>query len=168
MIINRILLYIAGGVGLVLLLALGVQTWRLEREQHAHERTTAAATLFAERVRSTAESLRARALARARAVEQRQQVISQEVSHAYEMRIADARRRAAALRLRAGEGRTNPGRGGDGLPSAAGTTGEPDGSAADSGLSLDERLIATEQAIRLEELQNYVRRMLEAWVVPPN
>lgn len=43
MIINRILLYIAGGVGLVLLLALGVQTWRLssakealKEEQQAH------------------------------------------------------------------------------------------------------------------------------------
>ncbi|HEY5713306.1 MAG TPA: hypothetical protein VIT38_15530, partial [Allosphingosinicella sp.] len=130
-------------------------------------REKAAAALFAAQVRAAAEHIRADMAARALDVERRQTQVTKEVSNEYQNRIRDLDRRVAALRLRERTAAENPGGAGRpaGLPVLPDAAGGPDAAAGDHGLSLQQRVIATEQAIRLEELQNWVRRQGE--VAPP-
>lgn len=84
--------------------------------------------------------------------------LSREIARDYEKRLADARARAEFLR-RDTPPRTNaasPARH-DPVPGPAGPAAGADGAAAQAGLSDADRLIATEQAIQLEELQRWVR-----------
>lgn len=87
-----------------------------------------------------------------------QDAITKEVVDEYEARIADARRRADALRLQLdARAHGDPGGGGNapvpGIPDAAPRADE---AAGESGLSVAERLIATETALRLIALQEWV------------
>lgn len=122
--------------------------------------------------RKTMEGFRtARRIAQQRAkdnvtrVKTEQAVITKEITDDFEKRIAAARARAGELeRLRAGAGRADPGSataaGVPGLPAAAAATDEaPDqaGLSPESGtLSLEDALIATEQAIQLDALIDWV------------
>lgn len=98
-------------------------------------------------------------------VKTEQAVITKEITDDFEKRIAAARARAGELeRLRAGAGRADPGSaaaaGVPGLPAAAAATDEAPGQAglspASAELSLADALIATEQAIQLDALIDWV------------
>ena len=156
--------------GLVLLL--GLQTWRLdarsaERDaaRAALERAEARHVLFAQRVRAKAEEIARKALERARRVEADQDRISKETSHEYQIRLADLRARYERF-LRDRAGRADPGgaRPTPGLPPlprpAPGPDGPPDPDRlphpARPGLDLAERLLCSEQSLRLLFLQQWV------------
>jgi len=90
-----------------------------------------------------------------------QDAITKEIVDDYEVRIADARRRADALRLQLdAQARADPGSGGSapmpGIPDAAARIDEATGA---GGLSVAERLIATETALRIIALQGWVNRL---------
>ena len=109
-------------------------------------------------VRAATELARAKDQARAAEAERDQQTISLEVQHDYSKQLADLRSRYDALRLRAAASSADPGRGGGaavpGLPEAPGST---DGSADEARLPAEDALIASEQALRLKALQDWVR-----------
>ena len=143
--------------------------------QRTHERDLARATLARERAQHAAFVQRTRAAAaeaarifteRARRAEQAQARISQEVSDDYATRLADLRRRYDALRLRPPRANDRGGAGQPRLPALPGAAGRADAPAGDPrlppALTLDERFLATEQALRLEALQAWVRRQVEA------
>ena len=124
-------------------------------EQAAHAATVA-------NYRAAAELARredAANLARARAEQAR---INERTRNDYESRIASARARAGRLRLEAAAVAADSGAGGGapvpGLPASAGRAAE---TAGEDGLSRRERLIATEQAIQLDELIRWVRAQSE-------
>jgi hypothetical protein len=87
-----------------------------------------------------------------------QDAITKEIVDDYEVRIADARRRADALRLQLdGQTRANPGGGGNAsMPAVRDAAPRIDEAAGEGGLSVAERLIATETALRLIALQAWV------------
>ena len=127
----------------------------LAAERGAHAGTVA-------NYRAAAEQARQADLANAERVRAHQAAINERTEHDYETRLADAR--AAAGRLR-GEGpaaaaHPGPGRAApvSGFPTAA--QGIADAAGQD-GLSDSERLIATEQAIQLDELIQWVERQAE-------
>jgi hypothetical protein len=90
-------------------------------------------------------------------VETEQSTINQQSGSSYETRIADARARAAE-RVRNGTPAANPGSGRtapvSGVPAP---TRSPVAAAGQDGLSADDKLIATEQAIQLDELIKWVK-----------
>ncbi len=96
--------------------------------------------------------------ANARRVEREQVRINERIEDDFESRIAAARLRSGELRRQAGSTAANPGAGRaaplPGLPAA--TDAAPE-AAGQNGLPAAERLIATEQAIQLDELIKWVR-----------
>lgn len=150
---------LAAALAITLLYA-GVQTWRLNSTKAKLERSETAALLFVERVKATSQKIIANHRARVARIEQAQNQITQEVSRDYQDRIADLNRRVAALRVRPSG--TNSGgavraAGGSSIPD---TSARVDGPAGQAGLPTEDAIIATEQAIRLDELQNWVRRQM--------
>jgi hypothetical protein len=123
----------------------------IERRAHAQTKLNYRA--------AQAEAARLEA-ARLERVKVEQQEITDEVSADYRRRLADAR--AAAERLRAGSARAGEHPAGPGgaqpLPAAGNPAGRADGPPADHGLPLDERLVATEQALQLNALISWVER----------
>ena len=91
------------------------------------------------------------------AKEQRQAEESRRVSDDFEVRIADARARAAAVSVRGQAAATDQGGGGiapvPGVPDPARVAGE---AAGENRLPAADALIATEQAIQLDELINWI------------
>ena len=161
---HRLGLQLVLAVACAALLALLVQDrnrWKSKTERYASllaaERSAHSATVAG--YRAAAEQARradAENLARVKA-EQAQ--INERTRDDFESRIAAARGRAGELRRQASGPPADPGRGAaapvPGLPSAA------EGAARAAGedrLSQSERLIATEQAIQLDELIKWVRR----------
>jgi hypothetical protein len=159
---------------LVLAIMLHVRTGqrneaRLERDQAraATRLVEAELTAFAANVRATAAAVQRTYAQNALRVEREQAQATEEVSHDYQTRISDLHRRVAALQLRTGAGAqaaADPGgAAGDrysALPDAAGGS---DASAAQAGLpatglSLADAVVATEQAIQLDELISWVQR----------
>ncbi|MGE5722448.1 MAG: hypothetical protein ACM3YM_08290 [Sphingomonadales bacterium] len=120
----------------------------------------AAATLAREReeVRSRTALAKAEDAARAARVERDQSRVSQEVSNDFQKQLADLRRRDDALRLSRRAAAADSGGGGGapvpGLPDAARGA---DGPAGQDGLPAADALIASEQALRLKALQDWVR-----------
>ena len=109
-------------------------------------------------VRAAADQARAADQANAARVEARQGAINQRSDHDFEKRLADAR--AVAGRLRSEGAASRADRGGGraaplpGLSAAAGGAAQVPG---EDRLPDAERLIATEQAIQLDELIKWVR-----------
>lgn len=104
-----------------------------------------------------AEQLERERLAR---VSAQQKEITDEVAADFERRLADARARAERLRGKAaasGAGAAGA-RPGQPMPGAGDAAGRADEAARDPGLSLDERLIATEQALQLDALIDWLER----------
>jgi hypothetical protein len=158
------------GIAAILLLAalIALRTGERDAARLALERSGQARALFAERVRARAAETARAFTERARRSERAQARISQEVSRDYQSRIADLRRRVDALRLRNARDRADRGRPRRaGLPGLPGPAGRPDAAAGDHGLSFRERIAATEQTIRLEELQRWIRRQQAADGVDP-
>jgi hypothetical protein len=151
---------------LLLLQRLEAQHWheesdRFEKlykdEQLAFAQTTAS-------YREAADAARASDRANAARVAAEQQTINERTQDDYQKRIADARAAAERLRQELAAAPADP-RGGKaaampGLPTAAGSTSQ----AADdhrlpaAGADGDAALIATEQAIQLDELIKWVKR----------
>lgn len=129
----------------------------LAAEQAAHRETVAGVRIATAQARiDDAQRVIAAAAANLR--------INEETSRAYQDRLADARARADALRLRL-DAAARAGAGGGGsapVPGAADAARGPDGATAAAGLplTLAERLTATEQAIQLDALQQWVRAAL--------
>ena len=120
-------------------------------EQQAHAQTVAD-------YRAAAESARRADAANRDRVISAQADINERTTHAYEARLADARARAGRLRSEAGAPATDRGAGRAAPVPAAGAAARTiDGPAAQSRLPLADALIATEQAIQLDELIKWVR-----------
>lgn len=142
---------------------------RAAKWQHRFGEEQAAAALFAGKVRSTAEAMRAKAAEAALAAERLQGKISEEVSSDYRARIDKLRRRAGAAAggMRSDQGGADTGGGGAAMSGVPGAAGRVDGAAGEdrlprAGLSGGDALIASEQAVRLEELQRWLRRQAQA------
>lgn len=90
-------------------------------------------------------------------VEAAQQKITERTDHDYQVRLAAARATAERLRHVA-EARRDPGSGRSApVPGVPDPAGVADGAAPQGGLSVDDALTATEQAIQLDELQKWIR-----------
>ena len=169
----------AGAAILLLTILVAVRTGERDHARRDLAAERAASALFAEQVRASAARIRADMAARALDAERRQNRISEEVSNDYQARISDLNRRVAALRLRAGTSAAGAGgtRGPARMSGLSGAARGPDAAAGEDGLpagpldrlgtggsalAFDDAVIATEQAIRLEALQDWVRRQAAA------
>ena len=120
---------------------------------YRNEQTRFAATVA--NYRAATEQARAADQANAARVAAAQHAINERTSNDFEARLASARAAAERLR-REGEGRTDSrGRGGPAMPGLPAASGRPPQAAGDDGLH--DSLIATEQAIQLDELIKWVR-----------
>ena len=120
-------------------------------EQRAHAQTVANYRVAAETARRADAANRDRVAAA-------QADINERTIHAYEARISDARARVDRLRGETGPAATDRGAGrATAVPAAGPAARAADGPAAQSGLSLADKLTATEQAIQLDELIKWVR-----------
>jgi hypothetical protein len=122
---------------------------------YASERSAFATTIAS--YRAAADQARAADAANAERVAAEQRVINQRSQNAFETRVADARARAERLRLESG-GPADPGPARTasvpGLPAAAGRAAQ---AAGEDRLPPADALTATEQAIQLDELIQWVR-----------
>lgn len=153
-----------GLIGLLLLTIAGLWTARGEAEHRAEllRRDVADARTELDRtrqdVRAATELAREKDRARAAEAERDQQTISLEVQNAYSKQLADLRSRYDALRLRAAVSPADPGGGGGAsVPVLSEAAGSPDAGAGQAGLPAEDALIASEQALRLKSLQDWVR-----------
>ena len=120
-------------------------------EQQAHARTVANYRAAAETARRADAANRDRVVAA-------QQNINERTIDDYDVRLADARALADRVRREAGAAATDRGTGrATPLPAAGAAARAADGATAQDRLPLDDRLIATEQAIQLDALIKWVR-----------
>jgi hypothetical protein len=171
------LLGVQGIAGLVVSLCLGVllilqkgetRHWRKQSgqfEQLYHgEQAAFTGTVANYHAAATAARLADRAAANRVAAEQR--AISERTNDAFQSRLADARARAQRLRVEAPAAAADSrSRGSAPMPGLPATAARPDQIAGEDGFSPRDRLIATEQAIQLDELIKWVRRQA---AVDPN
>lgn len=154
---------ILGGLLAVAVIGAGVQSWRVGSLQETvrklqtelQDQKTFYAVFRARIIDRTAQALIADR-ANVRRVVTEQARISEERAHAYRGRIAalDAR----VDELRRGQGKAG-GRGGAAarVPATSTAAGGADAAAGGDGFSLELRATATRQAIRLDELQKWVK-----------
>jgi signal transduction histidine kinase len=157
-------------LGLLVTKAVEARRWHRQagrfEQSYLAEQSARVATIA--NYRAAAEAARAADLANAGRVAAAQRTISDRTSHDFETRLADARARAQRLQLAP---RSPAGVGGGAraapVPAAGPAAGAARGAAAQDrlpvaaddpaqDLSLDDRLIATEQAIQLDELIKWV------------
>ena len=160
---DRLARMLVAGIACLALLALLVQDrnrWKAKTSHYAEllsaERGAHAATVAS--FRAASESARQADQANAARVQAAQAAINERSVHDLESRLAAAR--AAADRLRgAAAAATDLGGSGatlmPGIPSAAGSAAQ---AACEDGLPAADALIATEQAIQLDELVKWVRQ----------
>ena len=156
---------IAGiGVAIVLVVMVTVQKlesvrWRKqsERTEQLYRQEQAAFAVTVANARAAADAAHAADRANATRVAAQQDAINERISDDFEARLADARARANRLRSNA-QGAADPGARPDasvpGLPASAGNDAQ---GAGENRLPSADALIATEQAIQLDELINWVR-----------
>lgn len=146
-----------GAVVAVLSLIIWIRTDQRDSARAQYKAEHDALILFAARTKAKAEEIGRRfAETRAR-VEGEQNRISQESQSAYETRIAELRARVE--RLRDNQDRANTsGSGRADVPRVSIAASGSDAIAADHGLSAEQRIVATEQAIQLDELIKWVQR----------
>jgi hypothetical protein len=159
--------YIGIGVSVILAILLGLTAYKAD---HWHDTAVANANLYhseqaAHRqtvinYQNAAATARKADAANTARVKAEQTAINERTKSDYEARIAAARARADSLRPHAGPA-ANPGspRTED-VPGAPGSSSGTPGATPKDGLSGDDRLIATEQAIQLDELIKWVNRNL--------
>lgn len=147
-------------LGLFLVKAGDARHWRKQsgryEQLYAGEQSARAQTIA--NYRAAAETARKEDLAHAGRVAAAQRNISERTTHDLETRLADARAHAARLQLAQRTAATAQ-RGGRAaiVPAAGPAAGPAHGAAQEDGFSLDDALIATEQAIQLDELIKWVR-----------
>ena len=159
---NRLAMKLVIGLGCLALLVLLIQDrnrWKAKTAHYAErlsaERGAHAATVA--NYRAAAEQARLADAANAARVRVEQAAISERTRNDYENRIAAAR--AAAGRLRGNQVAATDS-GASGTAAVPGLSAAADGAAeaaSESGLSQSDKLIATEQAIQLDELIRWVR-----------
>ena len=124
--------------------------------------TDAAYERFKADVAAKTALAKAQDAARVSRVERDQMLINQERLNAYQKDIAALRARAAQ-RLRDGQAAADSGRGRDAsMPGLSGAAGGAHGAAGEVGLSDDDALIASEIALRLKALQQWVQAQQRA------
>jgi len=153
-------------LGLFLVKAVEARRWHRQSDRYEQlyrgEQGARAGTIA--NYRAAAETARRDDLANAARVAASQRTISERTTHDLETRLADARARAHRLQLEARAPATaGRGRGAAPLSVPGPAPGEAGAAAAQNGFplaasdfSLDDRLIATEQAIQLDELIKWV------------
>lgn len=99
-------------------------------------------------------------------VKAEQEDITDAVETDYRRRIADARADYERLRAEQARARLASAARGQPVPHIPDPAGGADGTAEEDGFPLSDRLIATEQAIQLEALQDWVRRQSQVDVNP--
>ena len=120
------------------------------------EQAASAATVA--NYRAAAEQARAADRANAERVRAEQSTISEKTNHAFEARLADARARARRLRGEIAGPATDPGaRRGASVPGLPASPARPAQAAGQDRLPETDALIATEQAIQLDELIKWVK-----------
>jgi hypothetical protein len=133
--------------------------WRKQsaRYEQLHAAGQAALAQTVANYRAAAEAARQADLANIGRVAAAQRTISERTTNDLEARLADARARAHRLQFAqsatataGGSGRTAP------VPAAGAAPGAAGGAAEEDGFPLADRLIATEQAIQLDELIKWV------------
>lgn len=142
-------------IAAALLLALGVQTWRLDRSHAALDRAQAANAAQVAEYRQAAEQVRADAEKRRADEMAEQQRITKNVTTDYEGTIADLRARYDRLRIEAASADSRRA-GTCNLPGISDATGQPDAA------TLNNRFLAILEAAdinteRLIALQAWVR-----------
>ena len=142
--------------------------WLVQSRDHWRDRARANETLYLQEqaahaatvsgYRAAAQQARAEDAANLARVRSEQASINERTTNDFESRIASARASALRLREQAASAAGNPGAGRatpvPGVPAAA--AGAAQG-AGENGLSQSERLIATEQAIQLDELIKWLK-----------
>lgn len=159
---DRLTLKLIIGLGCALLLALLVQDrnrWKAKTSHYAEllaaERSAHAASTA--NYRAAAEIARRADKENAARVKSEQAAINQRSAHEFESRIAAARAAAERLHRNAKSAPANPGpRGAAPLSALSATAGSAAQASRPDGLFRTERLIATEQAIQLDELITWV------------
>lgn len=167
---GRLTLKLAVGAGCLMLLALLVQDrnrWKAKASHYAEvlagERAAHSATVANYRV--AAERARQADSANAARVKASQAAISERSAHDLESRLAAARSAAQRLRRDAASPAADPGtRGATPLSALSVASGSASQGTRQDELSRAERLMATEQAIQLDELIKWVRRQREVRV----
>jgi hypothetical protein len=171
------ILGVQGIAGIAISLALGimlvVQTgetrhWQKQSgafEQLYHDQRAELATTVSN-YRAAADAARASDRANAERVAANQRTISERTEHEYEERLAAARAAAERLRRETSSAAADPGAGRAAPVSRmAGASGSADEAARQNRLPQPDALVATEQAIQLDELIKWVEAQAE---VDPN
>jgi hypothetical protein len=152
---------IAVSLALALLLVIQkaeIRHWKKqsgELEQlYSKERAAHAGTIA--NYRAAADAARAADAANLERVSAEQRSINERTEHDFEARLAAAR--TLAQRLRGQAAAADPGaRGAASVPGLPAPAGGPVASSGEDGLPDSDRLLATEQAIQLDELINWIR-----------
>jgi hypothetical protein len=143
-------------IGILKLSLAGEQRHVAKLQQQLSE-TIAACDQFKAAVRARMALAEAQDEANARRVERDQILINQETVSAYRKEIAALRARAAQ-RVRTGASANGVGGGSPApVPGVSQTAGGTDAAAREDGLSGSDELIASENAVRLKSLQEWVR-----------
>ena len=151
-------------LGLLLVQKVETRHWRKQSGQfetrYRDEQAASAQTVA--NYRSAAEAVRAADAAAAQRVRTEQSAINERIANDYQTRLAAARDRAERLRIAAGAAATNScGRRGPSLPGLPAASCQPAQAAGQNrlpapALGSDAALIATEQALQLDELIRWV------------
>lgn len=149
------------GILLLVIVALWIGKGAVERQNDKLKTSLQEAMEMIETERATVRNetalARAKDAAHAATVERNQLLASQEVTDDYQKQLAALRARYDTLRLRQGAPATDPGRSGaEAVSWVSDATAGIDGTTSAAGLSDPDRLIASEQAIRLKALQDWV------------
>ena len=162
---------IAASVALALLLLMQkseTRHWRRSsarfEQLYSNEHSAFAQTVA--NYRAAADSARAADQANLTRVAAEQRAIDERTSNDFEARLAAARSLAQRLRSQAASATTDPGPGRESpMPGLSAAAGGPPQAASKDGLPQSDRLIATEQAIQLDELIKWVKAQA---VIDPN
>jgi hypothetical protein len=152
-------------LGILLLVQKGETShWRSEsgrfEQLYAQEQSSLAGTVA--NYRAAADAARAADQANVERVTAEQRSINERTEHDYETRLAAARAAAERLRIQSAAAAADPGaRGTTPVPGVADASDKPDEAAGQDRLPQSDALLATEQAIQLNELIKWVRRQNE-------
>ena len=147
-------------LSLLLVQTLETRHWRKQSGQYEQlyrgEQAASAKTVAS--YRAATEAARAADAAAAERVRAEQNAINERIAHDYATRLAAARDRAERLRIAAGSPATDPcGRRASAVPGLPAAPCSPTQAAGQSRLPDADALIATEQAVQLDELIRWVR-----------
>ncbi|HKX92345.1 MAG TPA: hypothetical protein VJM15_07975 [Sphingomicrobium sp.] len=147
-------------VGLLLVQKGETRHWRKQSGQfeQLYRGEQAAFVATVEGYRAAADKARAADRAAAERVRAEQDAINERTNHDLETRLAAARARADGLQLEARAATADPGGGGAApMPGLSVAAGRPAEAARQDRLPAGDALLATEQAIQLDELIGWVR-----------